>query len=77
MFCLKIPFTENLLYKNHQSIFKANQLTGFHMKGVCTERYFRIDYNRSRIMSTSLDTVLNCIILNNLSQVNLNPHMGM
>ena len=50
-------------------ICKANQLTGFYMKWVCTERYFRIGCNHSRIMFTSLDTVLNCIILKNLSQL--------
>ena len=39
-------------------ICKANQLTGFYMKWVCTERYFRIDYTHN-----------NCIILKNLSRL--------
>ena len=55
--------------ETNQMICKANQFTGFYMKWVCTEKYFRIDYNHSRIMFTSLGTVLNCIILKNLSQL--------
>ena len=50
-------------------ICKANQLTGLYMKCVCTERYSRIDYNHSRITFTSLGTVVNCIILKNLSRL--------
>ena len=50
-------------------ICKANQWTGFYMKWVCTERYFRIDYIHSRIIFTSLKTVLNCISLKNLSRL--------
>ena len=55
--------------ETNQIIYKANQQTGFYMKRVCPERYFQIDYNHSRIMFTSLDTVLNCIILKNLSRL--------
>ena len=50
-------------------ICKANQLTGFYKKAFCTERYLRIDYIHSGIMFTSLRTVLNYIILKNLSRI--------
>ena len=50
-------------------ICKANQWTGFYMKWVCTERYFRIDYIHSRIIFSSLKTVLSCISLKNLSRL--------
>ena len=70
MFCLKISFIKPSYHiETNQMIWKANQLNGFYMKWVCTERYIRIDYNNSRIMFTSLGTVLNCIILKNLSRL--------
>ena len=50
-------------------ICKANQLTGFCMKWVCNERYFRIDCIHSRIKFTLLATVLHCINLKNLSRL--------
>ena len=63
MFCLKISFIKTSYIKTNQMICKANQLTGFYMKRVCTETYFQIDHNHSRIMFTSsLGTVLNRII---------------
>ena len=69
MLCLKKSFIKTSYHiETNPMISKANQLTGFYIKWVCTERYFRIDYyNHSRIMFTSLGTVLNCIILKNLS----------
>ena len=70
MFCLKISFIKTSYHiETNQMICKANQLTDFYMKSVYPEKYFRIDYNHSRIMFTSLGTVLNCIILNNLSRL--------
>ena len=55
--------------ETNQMIWKANHFTGFYMKGVCTERYFRIDYIHSRIMFTSLRTVLYGIILRKLPRL--------
>ena len=70
MFCLKTSFINTSHHiETNQMICKANQMTGFYMKWVWTERYFRIDHNHSRIMFTSLSTVLNCIILKNLSRL--------
>ena len=66
----KIYFDKILYHiETNQMICKANQLTGFYMKLVCTEGYLQIDYIPSGIMFTSLRTVLNCIILNNLSRL--------
>ena len=68
MFCSKISFIKTSYdIETNQMICQANQLTGFYTERVCTERYFQIDYNHSRITFTSLGTVLNCIILKNLS----------
>ena len=68
MFCLKTYFDETSYHiETNQMFSKANQLTGFYMKWVCVERYLQIDYIHSGIMFTSLRTVLNCIILKNLS----------
>ena len=50
-------------------ICEANQLTGFYMKQVCAERYLLIDYIHSGIMFTLLRTVLNRIVLKNLSRI--------
>ena len=52
--------------ETNQLICKANHLTDFYIKWVCPERYLRTDYNRSRIIFTSLCTVSNSIILKNL-----------
>ena len=70
MFCLKISFIKTSYHiETNQMICKANQSTGVYIKWVCTERYFRIDYKHRRIMFTSIGTVLNCIILENLSRL--------
>ena len=71
MFCLKIYFIKTSCHRNQANDLqsKPNQLTGFNMEWVCTERYFRIDYIHSRIMFSSLRTVLNCSVLNNLSRL--------
>ena len=70
MFCSKIYFDKILSHiETNQMICKANQLTGFYMKLISTEGYLQIDYIHSGIMFTSLRTVLNCIILNNLSRL--------
>ena len=45
-------------YRKQLNEFQSKQLTGFYMKSVCTEWYFGIDYNHSRIMFTLLGTVL-------------------
>ena len=70
MFCLKIHFIKTSYHiETNQMICKANQLTGFYIKWVCTEWYFWIVYIHGRIMFASLITVLNCIILKNLSRL--------
>ena len=70
MFSLKIHFMKTSYHiETNQMICEANQLIGFYMKRVCTDRYLRIAYIHIRIMFTSLRTVLNCIILNNLSRL--------
>ena len=55
--------------ETNQMICEANQLTGFYMKQVCAERYMLLDYIHSGIMFTLLRTVLNCIVLKNLSRI--------
>ena len=70
MFCSKIYFDKILYHiETNQMICKANQLTSFYMKLISTEGYLQIDCIHSGIMFTSLRTVLNCIILNNLSRL--------
>ena len=62
MFCLKISFIKTSYHiESIQMTCKANQWTGLYMKWVCTERYFGIDYNHSRIMFTS-EPALQCFI---------------
>ena len=78
MLSLKIHFIKILNYMETNQMFcKVNQLTGFYMKGVCTERYLQIDYIHSTMTFTSLRTVLNCIILRNLSRLVLPVTIGM
>ena len=74
MDCLKVYFIKTSYHiETNQTIRKANQFTGFCMKWVCTERYFRIDYIHSRTIFTSLRTffwVVRRALSGNLDVVN-------
>ena len=77
IFCLEIFFSRAPYHiEANQLVCKANQLTGFYLIWVFTERYFRIDYIYSRInvlnLFTSLSTALNYIILIKFSCIQFN-----
>ena len=55
MLCSKTYFDKTLYHiETNLMICKANQMTDFYMKRICTERYLRIDYIHSGIIFTSL-----------------------
>ena len=70
MFCLKLSFskisyhieTSQMILENKSINWFLHEMNEFVVKGIS-------DYNHGRIMLTSLDTVLNFIILKNLSRL--------
>ena len=56
MFCSKTCFSKTSYHiETNEMIFKANELTGFYMKRVCAEKYFRITYIHRKMMFISLE----------------------